>query len=616
MFKISDTYFRFACVLQFIIFLVAAAPLKAETVNQSSDWLFNGAATQIADTYVLTSGSPRESGSAFLSQSICAREFKLSFELDLGGNVSPIGGDGVFISFLDTNGDPLFRVHTDSFFHGGEDPRYELDGNHVSVESVGAFYDVYGQSPVSGNTTFGPIVAGKAPFTMEGSGWFYGEIHRSGRVLKILITNGSAGLLLTAYLPSDMTQVVRPGFEGIAMNGMNEQKIRNISLNILNNENCTDYIPPLSVDEARSLLEETCGAVDSCPDESEYMSCVTQNTMQLLTDSRIQPVTAELLELEAQYGLSFCSGYEQCQDDTDVDAIKAASFDEGYTEGATDGDAAGYDRGLSEGDTAGYARGLSEGDAAGYTRGVADGTESGYTSGFSDGDMAGYTRGVTDGKKTGYDQGFSAGDAAGYARGMSDGTTSGYSSGLADGDAAGFSRGYTQGNNDGFAAGYASGMTDGSAAGYQTGYAEGLTDGETAGYTSGVTDGTALGDAAGYTRGLEEGEAAGYLVGFNDGEITGFNNGFVSGKETGLNEGFNAGYEQGLAEAPTCESSYLSFEEALAAVEERCSCDTYRHHGIRVVCSLISIKRLAREGQIQENMKRELFQTVARNKCS
>jgi flagellar biosynthesis/type III secretory pathway protein FliH len=598
----------------------ALSTASAETVNQSSDWLFSGAASSVADTYVLTTGSPRESGSMFLSESICAREFKLGFEIDLGGDVSPVGGDGVFISFLDSEGDHLFRVHTDSFFHGAEDPRYELDGNHVSVESVGAYLDVYGNPPTSGATTFGPIVAGKAPFTMEGSGWFYGEIHRLGRVLKITITNGTAGLLLTAYLPSTLTNIVTPGFEGIAMNGMNEQKLRNISLSILDNEGCADYVPPLSLDQARALLVNSCGDVATCPDETEYLSCVTQTTQLLLTDERIESTTAELLELEAQYGLSFCSGYDQCETDIDEDSIRDAAYDSGYADGVTDGDAAGYARGLEEGDSAGYTRGYTkgktegyidgfdDGDAAGYQRGVAAGQTTGYDSGFTDGKAEGITIGDAQGFARGYTEGKADGTTAGYSSGFDDGRAAGYTAGLSDGDAAGFTRGYDSGLTDGQEAGYESGFSDGDEAGFTRGYDSGLGDGQEAGYASGLADG----DAAGFTRGYESGFGDGKAAG----DPEGYERGLAEGQSIGFDEGFDAGYAEGQTDAPSCEEPlFLSFDEAMAQVNETCSCEKYRWHAARVVCSVFKAKKLHDKGLIEAQMKGKLVSAVAKNKC-
>lgn len=479
MFKVKNVYMR-TLVLSCItgIFLLGAATTVAETVN-SPEWQLFGAATESADhpgTFILTSASPRQSGSIALASPLCAREYKINFDINLGGNIAPDGGDGIFVFFKDSNFTTQFRAHADTFFHSQEDPRYELDGNHISIESLGAFFDVYGQPPTTGNTTFGPLAAGKAPFTMEGSNWFAGEFHRADRKVKVTISNGTAGLLLTTHLPAGIPQELIPGFEGNAINGNNEQQVRNIHISILNNEGCADYVTPLTMDEARAAVENTCGAVSECPEETTYLECVAQSTQQMITDSLIQNSTADILMLEAQYGLTFCQGYSQCESDIDPESVYQEGFNAGFTSGESSGDATGYTRGFTEGKTTGYtdgyqagtADGYAAGDADGYTRGQAAGYSSGYTIGKSDGnalgDAAGYTRG--------YGEGLAAGDAAGYTRGFADGSAAGYSTGFADGDTSGYTRGFSEGHTEGYNVGY----TEGEASGYDAGYEAGLAE--------------------------------------------------------------------------------------------------------------------------------------------
>ena len=447
----KKSFFTFLALCLAIDFSLGSSCLS-ETLSEPLNWTLEGSAHLEGDSYVLTTASPRQTGLVKLDQPICAKSFKLSFDINLGTDISPLGGDGIMIVFMDEALTTQFRIHADTFFNPEEDPRYELDGNHVSIESLGAPLDVYGRPPISGNSTFGPFAAGKSPFTMEGSSWFSAEVVRNDRVVETSFLNGTAGLILKTFLPSDTPYNVIPGFLGLTKLGMNQQQIRNISFTILNKEGCPSYVAPLTTDQARAYITSSCGDVTTCPDETSFLNCVTSTTQALLTDERISSAVAELLELEAQYGLSFCSGYQQCETDIDPDSIRQ----EGYSAGYTAGQSTGYDSGYSAGDSSGYARGLTEGKAIGYKSGYASGDADGYTRGYNEGYDLGYSKGQLDG----YDSGFSAGQTSGSA--------SEYSLGYADGDETGFRRGYDQGFSSGEASGYQTGFD----AGYKLGLTE------------------------------------------------------------------------------------------------------------------------------------------------
>ncbi len=591
----------------------------------------------------------------------------MSFDMDLGTIISAAGGDGIFVFFKNANQEIQFRVHADSYFNSEEDLRYELDGNHASIESKGASFDLLGHSPTSGNTTFGPFGSGRMPFTMEGSGWFYGEIERTNRLLKITFSNGTAGLVLTANLPANTPLTLTPGFRALTDRGTNEHKIRNINLQILDSHSCPGYVAPYTNDQARAAITSTCGDVSTCPDPDVYTECVSQTTVSLLNQARITGTTAELLELEAQYGLSFCRGYEQCSDEIDPEQIQTTAYASGYSAGHTDGYSSGYSSGLSAGETSGYTTGYAAGDSAGYTRGVTAGETSGYQSGYAAGDAAGqatgydqgfdagklvgdsegyqrgstegyalgdaagYTRGFGAGKTEGYSEGLSAGNAAGYQngyndgldagldvgqrvgydRGYLDGSTTGYETGFVDGDASGFARGSDSGYSSGYSAGDADGFARGSDYGYSNGYAAGDSAGYSRGTTEGYNTGYSAGDQAGYLRGT----ADGYQTGYSAGDTDGFARGQTSGYEDGFENGYGQGMEDGLESAPSCSTNYLSYQEGLADVERLCPCKKFAIKPLRAVCGILVVQSLSLKNKITNEMKKDLMNAVTKNSC-
>lgn len=91
---------------------------------------------------------------------------------------------------------------------------------------------------------------------------------------------------------------------------------------------------------------------------------------------------------------------------------KKLAYQNGYSDGESEGEKTGYDKGYTEGETEGYSKGHTEGKAEGYT----EGEQKGYT----DGRAAGYTEGQTAGYESGYAAGETAGKAEGYASGKAD----------------------------------------------------------------------------------------------------------------------------------------------------------------------------------------------------
>lgn len=570
---------RFLSGLFVVAYLLFTPHVMAAPVDIST-WQLSGSAALSGSDVILTQAVNNQSGRVTAPAGFCASEFRMTFDINVGSIISSSGGTGIGLLFLNSNGQMQFRAHADTFYNVTEDQRYELNENHISIESLGAPSDLFGQTPPAGTMAFGGLAAATMPFRMEGAGWFKGEIHKKGTELTVQFLDGTRGLVLRSnvlYIPGE---ILTPAFEGLTTTVRNEHRIRNVDLQVIERAGCTVDPVPLTREETSALILSVCGDTTACPDRSTHLSCVDLELGNLLNEGQISQETADIVRLESETGLSYCEGYNQCLVDIDPDAIRSQSYDEGYTagvasvpveeirqtafdEGRTQGDSEGHARGLSEGQALGYASGYSEGlavgDAAGYSRGHAEGRATGhaegraqgFTEGRAEGHAAGYSEGQAAGDAAGYSRGFSEGNAAGRAEGLAEGRAEGHAAGYAEGeaagDAAGFERGHAEGRAAGYQEGYAAGESAGDAAGYSRGFEAGESHGRAQGYTDGYSAGESAGHSAGYAQGLSAGDAAGYTRGFSEGDVAGYSRGVTDGRAEGYTAGYSAGEQAGTA---------------------------------------------------------------------
>ncbi len=385
MIKNSFTRISLSLIISSLLIISQVAALPGDPVGRDN-WLPQGDTVQMGETYILTPDDFNKEGHAVAPEPLCSNEFLVTFEANVGDHISYFGGSGVYFYVRDQQGNPLYQVHLDSYFNTDLDQRYETDGNHVSVEALGAYYDLYGNPPTVGSTTFGSIVSGRMPFVLEGTGFFSGKVHVKGQNLTTTFSDGTRGLELKAVVPYNAGQLVLPGFMGITKaNTRNQHSIRNIDFKIVDNSDCEGYIPPLTTDQAREAISASCGSAQSCPEPETYLECVSNIAGELMVEERIAETTFELLYVEAQLGLSFCQGYQECVVEINPDGLQEDSYQLGYDAGET----AGYQEGYNFGEQSGYQSGFSAGKELGYGEGYGvgkeDGTEQGYSLGYEAG---------------------------------------------------------------------------------------------------------------------------------------------------------------------------------------------------------------------------------------
>jgi flagellar biosynthesis/type III secretory pathway protein FliH len=442
---------------------------------------------------------------------------------------------------------------------------------------------------------------------MKGAGWVTVEFYKKGNLLKVTMSNGTSGLVIQSqtafYSPGTL---LFPGFEAGTGPAHNEHRVRNINIDVLDSSDCAGYLPPLTLEQARAEIVTACGDVGQCPDRTSYTNCVDATVSSLEGQSRITPDIADLLQLEAQYAMSFCDGYQQCVTVINPTQLATDKYDEGFAAGVLSVDVAGieataralgYSEGYADGDAAGHANGVTEGYSSGFDAGSAHG----YSVGFEAGELQGHANGVTEGYSTGFDAGsahgysvgFDAGTAQGHAAGVQEGYASGFtdgrSAGLLEGSQVAYQQGFTDGLNQGTADGFAAGNAAGLSAGYQSGYQDGSAAGRAAGYNDGFSAGSSSGYSSGYADGNTAGYNSGYNAGNSDGYDTGYEAGQTAGDSAGYNRGYAAGFEAGQDDAPACTMERLILERR-ALLEEACGNGRFKNRGQFVSCVTRYIK--------------------------
>ena len=103
----------------------------------------------------------------------------------------------------------------------------------------------------------------------------------------------------------------------------------------------------------------------------------------------------------------FC--FVGCYSEEEIEALKA----EAYEQGVSDGNSQGYEEGFKDGKTKGDSEGYARGYKAGKEKGENDGYKDGYAEGKKTSSEASYNDGYSKGKTDGYNQGYNKGYSEG-----------------------------------------------------------------------------------------------------------------------------------------------------------------------------------------------------------
>lgn len=405
------TRFPFFLIISSIAILCAGPqaqaqiPLKCDSVEESScllplgsgDFQTAGDANFVASPshYQLTDNDQYEQGILKSNFKICAKEYRLTFQADLGAIVGEAGGSGISIIEYDLDNTILTHTQLDTQFNhcSGEICSWfpkEIDGNHISIDTDLA--------PPEGVPNIGSLYTysvGSVPFDLTGVGWLNVSYHYNQGTLVATVSNGVEQFEVLAEATDRLDREVTLELWGYTNSvATNVHSVRDFQIEII--QPCEDPV--------ETALQQACPEYELepvCP-----LECVRATLHGLWEEGKI-----------------LYDAYDSVMEECLRSSLSAEEFQRGYTQGVTAGQTLGYQEGYTIGHAAGVAEGIASIDQealvqAGYQNGFQDGIASVDTEAIH---AAGYDEGLEAGKASidqvaliqeGYEEGFSAGAAS------------------------------------------------------------------------------------------------------------------------------------------------------------------------------------------------------------
>lgn len=431
----------------FILCAPCASVAQETILPHSTDLTLSGTATYLAETkeYRLTSDNYWQEGRVD-TKSICAKEFKVSYDVFVGDrNANLNGGAGVIFYELNANTKDWMNV-------------VELNiqdrarvANYNSLELVR-----FGNGPAVFTTV--PV-----PFMMGGAGYMHVEYTMNEGVTNALLTSDLGSVSVAGkgdYAPSTPLQFRFFAWTGTARN---LQKIKNIEIDIIRPDNCSGQ-PSLSLEQTKEQVSAACGS-DACSAFETFFSCASELLDEFKASGIIDLAIHSSVLAEHENKMNYCLGKGECE--ADRTTIEKTAFEKGFNAGVLS-----IDQNALKSEA--FAKGVQSIDveaikAAAYKDGLDVGVASvdvatielrAFNAGFSAGVSS---VNVEDVQSAAREEGFSAGVASidvesiraetyqqAYAAGVASvdiesARTGGYQDGLAAGREAGYEEGYSKG---------------------------------------------------------------------------------------------------------------------------------------------------------------------------
>lgn len=313
----SDQIARLSLLLIAFTFCSLLAP--AERLNVSDLRLTGDAQiTQVPLEISLTTNTTWQLGQID-SEIICAKEYEVYFEVDLGAlNANQGGGAGVF--FYEINANSPDRVQ--GYEH--------LVGFNVQDRSRAAYYNYLELYDFTAGATgewtstqrYAEVASMQVPFPYGSSG--YSQVYfysNEGRATVTMVNpEGIVSLSDTrTFTPGVPHYFSWLGWTGVARN---VHKIRSIDLHVIREDQCDSLY-----DERTALqnIESQCGSSSNCETLDQYLSCAGEKIKQLSLDNLISFKTRKKLEQHLEETSLLCDGRNLCD--------LAGEYSRGYEEG-------------------------------------------------------------------------------------------------------------------------------------------------------------------------------------------------------------------------------------------------------------------------------------------
>ncbi len=290
----------------------------------------NAAYSSSTDEFQLTQDATNQAGNLLTKHPICAKEYKISFDVFPGDkNANQNGGAGIVWYEVDTKTNgwaSVVELNT-------QDRARTSNYNFMELFNFGVSPNVLKAQPV--------------PFSLGGSGYSHIDVHINESVATALLTNPKGVAAVANQRTFTAGNPINHRFYAWTGVAKNRQAIRNIKVQIIRPDNCSG-LPSLSEEEANQDVLSVCGA-DSCINSSAFFSCAIDKLASLKQVGVIDGTITESLTNQYQNKLSYCNGNIECK--ADLDKLLSDKFDEGFSGGvlSVDKDAiykSGFDAGV------------------------------------------------------------------------------------------------------------------------------------------------------------------------------------------------------------------------------------------------------------------------------
>lgn len=374
-----------------VITFLGSAISQAETLHYTgSDFEITGNAAYSsgADEFQLTADSSNQAGNLLTKRPICAKEYKVSFDIFPGDkNVSQNGGAGIVFYEVDAKTNGWVSVAE----WNTQDRARPSNYNFMELFNFG----------VSPNV----MKAQAVPFPLGGAGYSHIDLHINEGVANVLLTNPKGVLSIAnqrTFVPGNPIHHRYYSWTGV---GRNRQVVRNINVAIIRPDNCSGS-PSLNEEETKQDVLSTCGA-DTCDSSSAFFSCAVDRLESLKQTGVIDGIIVDSLTSQYQNKLNYCAGDIECK--SDLESLLSTEFDKGFSAGSlsVDKDAI-YKRGFESGVASVPAEDIKKASYEdGFTKGVQSiDVEAVRNEAFSNG-VASINQSAI--RQSGYDAGYQAG---------------------------------------------------------------------------------------------------------------------------------------------------------------------------------------------------------------
>lgn len=360
-------------LLFFGLLTVRLAVAEERSIDPSSEFILMGNSYLNNSEIVLTNDTNWQDGRIQTKQTICAKEYKFSYDAFVGDlNADKNGGAGVVFYEIRSDDNSWLNVFEFNIQDRARISRFN------TIEMLGT----------------APITFAVPAFTLAGNGWNHVVFHGNENVGDAVVSNAKGVVSVANGRPYKQGVPIYHQFLGWTGTAHNLQKVKNFKIEIIRPDNCTG-LPSLTLDEAKQQITASCGS-NECSSYATFLTCAVNFLDTLKSKNSITVDTYNSLLTEYQAKANYCDGVGECS--SELEKAKQDAYARGFTEGIASIDIEAI---KSDARAEGYESGFSDGVASVDVQSIKnEAYQTGKDAGYQEGYSAGYNAGLSVDKVT------------------------------------------------------------------------------------------------------------------------------------------------------------------------------------------------------------------------